>query len=471
MVTFPQEGQLNFTSFGLDKGMPQDVHLVISSGMIQPRFFPFIRSPHLSLSDSALKYFYHFPDGVLGYFMDRAIPITKDVHWIGVNDRETHLFEALWPLPFGVSYNSYLIVDEKVAIMDTVKFTSTGEYLAKIRSVLGNRKVDYLIINHMEPDHSGSIRGLMEVFPEMVLVGNKKTAEFLNNFYGIQERIHIVGQGDVLDLGAHQLEFHITPMVHWPETMMTYDRKDRILFSGDAFGGFGTLDGSIFDDELNIKFFVDEISRYYTNIVAKFSPMVQSALKKLSGLDVAIIAATHGPVWRSNPHFIIDYYDRLSRQETEEGVVVIYGSMYGNTKKMAEAVARGISEGGIPKIRIYDASKTHLSYLINDVWRYKGIVLGSCTYNAGLFPPIQQLVHFMEKAKMKNHVIGVFGSYSWSGEGIKELETFGRGTACKFVDPPVPALAGPKEKDLEALVDLGRKVAQEVLKCKDKDQE
>lgn len=399
--------------------------------------------------------------------MEKAIGITDEIYWIGVNDRETHLFEALWPLPYGVSYNSYIIMDEKVAIVDTVKFTATGTFLDKIGDILCGRRIDYLVINHMEPDHSGSIRSLLELYPGITIIGNRKTAEFLDNFYGIVDNVKVVEDGEFLSLGKHELTFHLTPMVHWPETMMTYDRTSRILFSGDAFGGFGTLDGSIFDDELNIKSFADEISRYYTNIVAKFSPMVQSALKKLSGLDVRIICATHGPIWRKNPEFIIDYYDRLSRQETEEGVVIVYGSMYGNTKKMAEAVARGIAHEGIRNIRIYDASKTHLSYLINDIWRYRGLVIGSCTYNGGMFPPISQLVHFMEKARVKNHVVGVFGSYSWSGEGIKDLESFARASSCKFIEPAVSALACPKDDALESLFGLGRSLAKEVkaFKC------
>jgi flavorubredoxin len=398
--------------------------------------------------------------------MDKAVPLSGDVFWIGVNDRETHLFEALWPLPYGVSYNSYIILDRKVAILDTVKFTTTGQFMDKVRTLLCGRDVDYLVINHMEPDHSGSVRTLMEAYPGMTLVGNEKTARFLENFYGIRERIKVVKDGETLDLGRHRLQFHITPMVHWPETMMTYDTTDRILFSADAFGGFGTLDGGIFDDQINVKFYVDEISRYFTNIVAKFSPMVQSALRKLSGLDVRIVASTHGPVWRTNPEFIINYYDRLSRQETEEGVVIVYGSMYGNTKHMAEEIASGVVEGGVKNIRIYDASKTHLSYLINDVWRYKGIVIGSCTYNAGMFPPISQLVHFMERSRTSGRVIGVFGSYSWSGEAVKELEAFARNGNCTFVEPAIKALACPKEDDLAALHDLGARIAKEVVAAK-----
>jgi len=394
--------------------------------------------------------------------MDRPIPITEDVYWIGINDRETHLFESLWPLPRGVSYNSYMIVDEKITLIDTVKFTVTSPYLDKISKLIDGRSIDYLVINHMEPDHSGSIKAIIDRFPHVRIVGNRKTEKFLENFYGITENIHIVDDGDELDLGSRKLRFYLTPMVHWPETMMTYDTREGILFSGDAFGGFGTLDGGIFDDELNLEHYEQEISRYYTNIIAKYSPMVQAALKKLSGVDIKVICATHGPIWRSDPGYIIDYYDRLSSMETVEGAVVIYGSMYGNTKKMADRVARVLSEEGIENIIVHDASKTHLSYLVNDAWRYRGLVIGTPTYNTGMFPPIEEFVHFLTNSRIKNHVIGVFGSCGWGGGGVKELEEFARRSVCRFVEPVVEATGAPTAEDLDRLDEMARSVARSI---------
>ena len=272
-------------------------------------------------------------------FMHNPIPVTGDIHWIGVNDRETDLFEAQWPLPEGVSYNSYLIRAGKTALIDTVKKTHLTQFLKKLKSLVagGREKVDYLIINHMEPDHSGAVPVLKQLFPEMTIVGNKKTLELVKDFYGIEVGTMTIADGDVLDLGGHVLRFILTPMVHWPETMMTYDETSQVLFSGDAFGSFKTLDGGLFDDEINIARYDDEILRYFSNIVGKYSPMVQKAMARLQGIDIGVVASTHGPVWRKAPNYILDRYDLWSRYMAEPGVVVAYASMYGSTLEMAEA--------------------------------------------------------------------------------------------------------------------------------------
>src|SRR6056297_738875 len=254
--------------------------------------------------------------------MYNSIKMTDDVYWVGVNDRETDIFESLWPLPEGISYNSYLIDDEKVALIDTVKINYNDSFLDKIKNVIGDKKVDYLIINHMEPDHSGSIKSLREAYPDMEIIGNQKTMNFLEGFYGITNGTKVVSDGDQIDLGSHRLTFYLTPMIHWPETMMTFDEHDQILFSGDAFGGFGSLDGFLFDDELNIDFFEDEIRRYFSNIVGKYGAVVHKTINRLSEiLDIKMVASTHGPVWREKTDYIISEYDRWSKQETTEGVV------------------------------------------------------------------------------------------------------------------------------------------------------
>jgi len=392
--------------------------------------------------------------------MDKPISINDKVYWVGINDRETDLFEAHWPLPRGVSYNAYLINDDKVALVDTVKSYFQTDYLDKIRAIIGtDRKVDYLIINHMEPDHSGAIKELKEVYPEITIVGNKKTMSFLEGFYGVSDNLKIIKDGETLDLGDYKLKFYLTPMVHWPETMMTYEQTEGILFSGDAFGGFGTLDGGIFDDELNVEFYEDETLRYFSNIVAKYSRMVQRAIKKLSGLDINIVASTHGPIWRENPEEIINDYQKWSSYGTEKGVVVVYGSMYQNTKKMAEEIARALAENGIEKIILHDASRTHASFMIRDIWKYEGFIIGSCTYNTDLFPPVEELINFLENIKIQNHTLGVFGSYSWSGGAVKRLEEFAENVKCELVEPVIETQYAPKDQDSKKCRALGKNMA------------
>jgi len=394
--------------------------------------------------------------------MNEPIMITDDVFWVGVNDRETDLFESLWPLPHGIAYNSYLIKDEKIALIDTVKINSISVFLDKISGITGDRKIDYLIINHMEPDHSGSIKPLVDRFPDIKIVGNSKTLKLLDSFYGLKENTMEVKDGDEIDLGSRKLTFHLTPMVHWPETMMTYDEKDKILFSGDAFGSYGALNGGLFDDEVCVNFYEDEIWRYYSNIVAKFSPMVQKALIKLKDLDIRVIASTHGPVWRKDPGYIVDLYDRMSRQETERGIVIAYASMYGNTKTMVEMMARALSRQGVERIKVLDVSRTHPSFVLREVWKYRGLLLASPTYNLGVLPTMQNLVHILDESNVRNHVIGVFGTYGWSGGGVRKLEEFAGKPNWTLVEPVVEANCMPKPDDLEGLDKLARNFVQAI---------
>jgi len=396
--------------------------------------------------------------------MNQGIAITKDIRWIGVNDRDTQLFENLWPLPYGVSYNAYMIQDQKTALIDTVKVNTMKRYMERIRSFTGQGiKIDYLIINHMEPDHSGAIEFLVEMFPEMVIIGNEKTSQFLDGFYEITKNIQIVKDGEELCLGKHTLQFFMTPMVHWPETMMTYDKTDKVIFSGDAFGGFGTLDGGIFDDELKIEYYEDEARRYYSNIVGKYSPMVQKALSKLAGLDIQVVASTHGPVWRKNPKEIIRQYDRWSRYEADPGVIIVYGSMYGNTAKMADILARRLAEEGIKEVMVYNSSVTHPSFIINNIWKYKGVILGSCAYNTGLFPPMQTLVSMLESRKLGNRVLGLFGTYAWSGGGVSNLCKYSETCGWPVLEPIVEARCSPKQEDDQRLNELAKQMAKAVL--------
>lgn len=379
-----------------------------------------------------------------------TVQITEKLYYIGVNDRETKLFENQWPLDNGVAYNSYLIKDDKTALLDTVKVNKVDDFVAKLEEALDGRDLDYLVIHHMEPDHSGAIDIILEMYPNVKIVCNKKSIEFLAGFYEIEDDSIIeVKEGDKLNLGEHELQFFMTPMVHWPESMVSFNAKTGTLFSQDIFGGFGALDGPIFDDEINWTYFANEMARYYTNIVGKYSMQAQKALKKLDGLDIRMICPVHGPVWRTNPHKVLGLYTRLANWQVEEGVIIAFGSMYGNTERMAETIARQLAVEGIKNVRIFDVSKTHTSFIQNEMWKYRGIILGSCTYNNALFPPMKNLVNILAENKMRNKVIGLFGSYSWSGGALKELEKFAESQKFERLETTVEAKCSAHREDLE----------------------
>lgn len=394
--------------------------------------------------------------------MHYTVPVKGKVHWIGVNDRRKRLFENIWPLDRGVSYNSYLIADEKTALVDTIEDRAAGNFIERIEKLLNGRKLDYLIINHMEPDHSGEIKAVLDHFKGVKLVGNQKTFKIVEAYWGVKENLHQVEDADTLDLGHHKLKFVMTPWVHWPETMMTYDTTDQILFSGDAFGSFGTLDGGIFDDEVNFDFFEEEMRRYYSNIVGKYSNMVQKAFARLKGVPVTVIAPVHGPVWRSNPAKVLDLYDRWSRYEAEDGVVIIFASMYGNTELMADYIGRKLSENGVKNIRIHDVSRTHISHLINEIWKYKGVILGSCAYNSQMYPLMEQLTRELSHMGLKNKYLGLFGSYSWNGGGVKNLMTWAQEIGLELVADPAEIYGKPSDGKYQQCEVLAQQMAMKV---------
>lgn len=351
--------------------------------------------------------------------------LTDNIYYIGVNDRTTALFEGLWPLPAGVSYNSYLIDDEKTAVIDCVGPEFFEEHLANMRSVLGNRTVDYIVVNHMEPDHSGALALFRQFYPQARIVGNKKTISMLEGYYGIDGADCIaVADGTTLELGRHTLSFHLVPMVHWPETMVTYDSTSGTLFSGDAFGCFGALNGTVLDTETDIEPYFPEMRRYYSNIVGKYGTPVQNALKKLAAINIKMICPTHGPVWTEAAGRVIAEYDRMSRYEAAEGAVVVYASMYGNTRQMAEEVARGLSEAGIRKIVVHDAARTPLSFILSDIFTYKGLAIGATTYNGDVNPAVKAVLEAVKLREVKHRAMAAFGSFTWAGKAAKTISDF-----------------------------------------------
>ena len=359
--------------------------------------------------------------------------ITDKIYYVGVNDRNKNLFEGLWPLPAGVSYNSYLVDDEKTCLIDTVEADFFLPFLENLREVLGERPLDYVVVNHMEPDHSGSLALIKQYYPGVQIIGNKKTFDMLRGFYRLDDGLLEVKNGDTLPLGALTLSFVLTPMVHWPETMMTLcnstvnsqlstlNSQLSTLFSGDAFGCFGALNGAWIDEQMNCDDFWAEMERYYSNIVGKYGTPVQMALKKLAGVKLDYICATHGPVWHQYIDRVVALYDRLSRYEAEPGLVICYGTMYGNTERAAEVIARAAAEAGVKNIVMHNVSKSHHSYIIRDVFRYRGLIVGAPTYNTGLYHEMDVLLSELSQKDIKGRLLGWFGSYSWASKAVAEI--------------------------------------------------
>lgn len=386
--------------------------------------------------------------------------IVGKIHYVGVNDREKNLFEGLWSLPYGVSYNSYLIDDEKVALIDTVDVSCYEKYLKKIKDILGDRPIDYLIINHMEPDHSGSISLIKKEYPNITIVGNRLTFGMLEGFYGVSDQLQIVKDKDELNLGHHALRFYMTPMVHWPETMMTFDETEGVLFSGDGFGCYGALDGSFLDVRLNIDHFWGEMERYYSTIVGRYGMQVQNAFKKVGKLPIQTICSTHGPVWTgNNVKKVISVYDRLSKYEAEEGVVIAYGSMYGNTEDMAEIIAEELTLQGIKNVRMHNVSRSNASYIITDIFRYKGIIIGTPTYNNAIYPDVEAILSKIKNRLLKNRYFGCFGSFSWAGGAVKQITSFIEDVKLDVVANPVEVKHSLDNESAESCRILAREMA------------
>ncbi len=350
--------------------------------------------------------------------------ISERICYIGVSDHENFLFEGLWPVKYGVSYNSYLVIDEKTALIDTVEAGHEAEYLGNIREAIGSRPVDYLIVNHMEPDHSSLISLIMDSYPDIRIVTNAKAVPMIRGYHGLgEERIHVVKDGDRLSLGSCELTFYMAPMVHWPETMVTWLEDEKTLFSGDAFGTFGALKTEIKDltaVEGTDEPFFDEMTRYYANIVGKFGGPVQTALKKLAPLPIGRICSTHGPVWEKMIPQIVGLYDRLSRYEAETGVCIAYGSMYGNTEKAALALADELKGLGVP-VAVHNLNVENVSEALRDVFKYDTIAVGSPTYNGGIYPPVEAFMKAVASRTVKNRRFFAFGSYTWAGTSVRQL--------------------------------------------------
>ena len=394
--------------------------------------------------------------------------VTEDLYWVGGNDRQIELFENIFPLAKGVSYNSYLLLDEQTVLFDTADYAIGKQFIENVMSVLNGRNLDYIVVNHMEPDHCSLIGELLLHYPDVKIIGNAKTFPMIEQFFSfdLTGKTLTVKEGDTFCSGKHTFRFIMSPMVHWPEAMMTYDEKDKVLFSADAFGTFNALNGNLFNDELDFnREWLDEARRYYTNIVGKYGPQVQNVLKKASSLDIQMICPLHGPVWRSNLNFIIEKYNLWSRYEPEEkGVMIAYASMYGNTENMAEILAVMLAEAGVKNIHMHNISKTHVSELISDSFKYSHIVLASPTYNNGIYHLMDNYLEDMKALSLQNRTIAVLGNGSWAPQAtklisakIKEMKNM------RLLEASVTIKSSLKEAQLEELNSLSRQIAEEVL--------
>lgn len=359
--------------------------------------------------------------------MHNTRQINKDLYYVGASDRKLSLFENVYPIPRGVSYNSYLLLDEKTVLLDTADAAVAQQFFENVEYVLAGRQLDYLVVNHMEPDHCALIESLVLRHPEVTIVTNAKAARMIGQFFNldITNRLQTVVEGNTLCTGRHTLTFVMAPMVHWPEAMVTYDSADKTLFSADAFGTFGALNGNIFADEVNFEHdWMDDARRYFINIVGKYGVQVQSLLKKASGLDIQTICPLHGPIWRQDLSYIIGKHDTWSCYAPEKhGVLIVYGSIYGHTANAAEKMASLLAEHHIREIAMYDASHTHVSQLVSEAFRYSHIVLASPTYNAGIFTPIENFLLDLRAHNWQNRTVAIIENGTWAAQSGKQMRT------------------------------------------------
>ena len=358
----------------------------------------------------------------------QPVELRPSIYWVGVNDRQTDLFEGLWTIrKEGISYNSYLINDRKKLIIDLSSKSTTDELLNQVQNFFDPSELDYLVINHLEPDHSGALKTFIRLAPKLKLIGTAKTKEMLQSFYDITENIQVVTEGEELDLGEHRLKFMLTPFVHWPETMMTYEMTQKILFSCDGFGCYGALNGTIYDDKTTrLAWYESQALRYFVNIVASYSKPVKNAIAKIEKYPLEIVAPSHGLIWRANPYHIIELYNQWADYANKAGdpaITIIYASMYGNTERIMEAVAQGIVDEGVP-ISIYNVSRDSTSEILPSLWLKRGVIVGAPTYEGKLFVDMVNLLEMARRKHIFQKICAGFGSHAWMGGGQRELNEY-----------------------------------------------
>ncbi len=387
--------------------------------------------------------------------------INEDLYWVGGEDRRLNLFENIFPIPRGVSYNSYLLIDEKTVLLDTVDYSIGRQFLENIKYILKDRNLDFLIVNHMEPDHCSLIGDLINLYPKMKIVCNMQTVKMLKQFFefDVDVKVQVVKEGETLNTGKHELKFIMAPLVHWPETMVTYDASNKILFSADAFGSFGTLNGNIFNDDVDFdKDWIQDARRYYTNIVGKYGVQVQNLLKKASALEIKMICPLHGVIWRNNLEYIIEKYDKWSKYEPEEkAVMIVYSSVYGHTENVANILANYLGENKIKNIAVYDSSNIDVSYLVAESFRCSNIVIAATTYNLGLYPKIENYMLDIKRMNLQNREISIIENSTWAQgivtKNIKDI--LSQMINMKVLDETLSIKSSAKKDDYEIIKNIG----------------
>lgn len=389
--------------------------------------------------------------------------ISQDMYWIGGNDRRLSLFENVYPIPRGVSYNSYLVLDEKTVLFDTVDNAVSAVFFANLQQLLAGRKLDYVIVQHLEPDHSATLGELLNKYPEVKIITTQKALCLIRQFFTtqVENRVQVVKEGDTLHTGKHIYTFVMAPMVHWPEVMVTYDATDKILYSADAFGTFGALNGNIFADKCNFETeWLPDARRYYTNIVGKYGMQVTALLKKAAGLEINLLCPLHGPVWRKNIGWFVDKYLKWGSYTPEEkGVVIAYGSIYGHTQIAAELLASELDELGVSNIEVFDTSSTHPSYILAEAFRFSHLVFASATYNNGVFDTMQTLLHDISTHNLQNRTIAFIENGSWAPVAGKLMKaTLGN---CKnnYLDQTITIKSALKEEQRAQVKELAAAIA------------
>lgn len=387
--------------------------------------------------------------------------LKSDLWWVGASDRKLALFEGQYPIPRGVSYNAYVLMDEKTVLLDTVDSSVSDAFLENLAYVLGDRKLDYLVVNHMEPDHCATVEEVVLRHPEVTLVCNQKTVVMLRQFFGssVAGRVEVVDEKSTLNTGRHILAFVMAPMVHWPEAMMTYDSTDKTLFSADAFGSFGALNGHLFADEVDFENeWLPDARRYYTNIVGKYGAAVQTVLKKAAMVPIEMVCPLHGPVWRENLGWIIDKYSHWAACEPEEkGVVIAYASVYGHTANAAQILAMKLADAGVRKVRLYDVSTTHVSELVAEAFHYSHLVFAAPTVDGGAFPAMDTLLHHLAAHALHDRTVAFVENGSWAPMAARRMEE--ALSPCKDMTVLKPVVTLKSSLDYEGLAALDSLVA------------